>query len=158
MSAALAGVLREELRAAFEIHLESIVAAALERIESREIPVDELTERQRREDAMARLRVDGYTGSWEKMVRASFSRYVSESYFAAESATNGHMLTLEALRKGIDPKSLFAGPQHRAERWASEELKDWWRQHGRVTFEEYRAELLGQGRAAHNIRVARAVP
>lgn len=99
-------------------------------------------ERQRRDAARARLEGDGYRGSFNKASADAYKDDVVRRYGDAEDATNGYMLTREAAAKGIDPLTLFTGPEARARRYASPELLEWWDAHGRPTLSEYRAELL----------------
>ncbi|PZS18490.1 MAG: hypothetical protein DLM60_11830 [Pseudonocardiales bacterium] len=160
-TAALADALRDELRAALEIHLEAIVAAALARIEDKpdDPPTgyDDRTDEQRREDAIQWLRLTFTGRSFEALARASYTERATADYLDAENATHGHLLNPAARARGIDPNSLFTGPQTRAHKWASPELMQWWTEHGRLTFEEHCAELLGYGQTAHTLRTLRAL-
>jgi len=70
-------------------------------------------------------------------VRDEFELYRMAQFEAAEHATRGNLLSAEARARGIDAWSLFIGPHARAQRWASEELREWWREHGRLTFAEF---------------------
>jgi hypothetical protein len=62
------------------------------------------------------------------------------AYVQAENDTNGHMLSRAGQRAGIDPKSLWTGPEARARKYASEELNEHWDKHGRVTVGHVKAE------------------
>ncbi|MEU5847447.1 phage minor capsid protein [Saccharopolyspora shandongensis] len=107
----------------------------------------------RRRDAITRLRGEGYSGrGFDELARASFRDQVYAAYIAAEAATNGYLLSNEAEAAGIEPLSLFTGPAARARRWASDELLEWWDENGRLTFEEWVAELLGDSRRARDAR------
>lgn len=100
-------------------------------------------EQQRRDRAIGDLRAQGYTGrSFEELARASYKEHVRVAYLDAEAATNGYLVNAEGRARGIDPRDLFTGPEARARRWASDELKGWWDQHGRMTFEDWKAQLL----------------
>lgn len=104
----------------------------------------------RRQRAMGALRDAGYRGrSLDALARAAYRDHVRAAYLAAEKACRGQVLTPEARSKGIDPASLFTGPAQRASRWASDELKEWWDAHGRVTFDEFVGRMLS-GRVAVN--------
>jgi minor capsid protein 2 len=101
-------------------------------------------EQQRRDRAIARLRELGYTGrGLDELARKAFRDHVYEQYIAAEDATRGHMLTPQGQAAGIDPHDLFTGPASRARKWASDELKEWWDEHGRITYDGWVARLLG---------------
>lgn len=113
-------------------------------------------ERQRRQRAIAGLRADGYTGrGFDELSRQAYRDHVWQRYRAAEDATNGHMLTRQAETRGVDPLSLFTGPEHVARANASDELLEWWDMHGRPTLEEFRVDLLGDTGAARALRSSR---
>ncbi|MBE1471387.1 phage minor capsid protein [Kibdelosporangium phytohabitans] len=101
-------------------------------------------ERQRRDRAIADLRSQGYTGAGlDELARHAFRDEVYRRYIAAEDATRGQLLTPAARAAGVDPHSLFVGPADRARKHASDELKEWWDTNGRITYDQYRADLLG---------------
>jgi hypothetical protein len=103
-------------------------------------------ERMRRDEAIARLRADGFTGrGFEELARSAYRRALDEQYDAAEDATNGYLLTAEGQRRGMDPRELWRQNETFARRWASDELKEWWDAHGRLTFDEFREGLLNGG-------------
>lgn len=61
-------------------------------------------DRVRRDDAIARLRADGYRGrGFDELARAAYRDTLGRDYFAAEQATNGYLLNAE----GAAPR---AGP------------------------------------------------
>lgn len=70
-------------------------------------------------------------------IRQDFEVYREGQHARAEHDCNARLLSKEAMAAGIDSYSLFIGPRARAERWASEELRDWWAQHGRLTYAEF---------------------
>lgn len=69
--------------------------------------------------------------------RQEFEDYLQHAYAKAEEATRGRMLNRKAEHKGIDSYSLFLSNQSRANAYASEELRDYWREHPRMTFEQF---------------------
>lgn len=98
----------------------------------------------RHNQAINSLRDAGYQGrNFDALARASYRDQVTGWYFRAEDETRGHMLTRDAQNRGIDARSLFTGSEARARRWASDELKEFWDQNGRVTYNRYREQLLG---------------
>ncbi|MBA9003673.1 phage minor capsid protein [Thermomonospora cellulosilytica] len=100
-------------------------------------------ERQRRQRAIDDLRAQGYSGAgFEELARQAYRDYVHQQWLDAEAATRGHMVTREGQARGIDPRSLFTGPEARARRYATDDLKAWWDEHGRLTFEEFKAQLI----------------
>lgn len=99
----------------------------------------------RREQFLRDYRPPGDRRGFREIAREQYRLYVHRQFVAAEAATRGYLITAEARARGIDPESLFSGPRARAERWASEELKRWWDEHGRMTFAEYIASIE-QGR------------
>jgi SPP1 gp7 family putative phage head morphogenesis protein len=107
------------------------------------------TGQMRREAAIATLRQQGYRGDgFGQLARESFRDEVRRRTLDAEAATNGYMLSPEGNRKGVDPWSLFAGPESRARRYASPELREWWDANGRPTFGDWQGMLLGEGGAS----------
>ncbi|MFJ9558061.1 hypothetical protein ACIRPH_30010 [Nocardiopsis sp. NPDC101807] len=95
----------------------------------------------RREAYLAEFRPAGDRRSFTEVAREQYKLYVARQYVAAEDATRGYLVTTEGRARGVDPESLFSGPRARAERWASEELKRWWDAFGRLTFEDFVAEI-----------------
>lgn len=77
----------------------------------------------------------------QKRLRDEFSLVRTQSYLDAEAATNGALLNPEAIRRGIDPLTLFTGNRYYARRWASEELLEWWERHPRMSFPEYERQV-----------------
>lgn len=103
-------------------------------------------ERMRREDAIARLRAEGYQGrGFDELARSAYRLELDEQYVAAEAATNGYLLSREGEARGLDPRDLWRQNETYARRWASDELKEWWDDHGRLTFDEFRDGLLNGG-------------
>lgn len=113
--------------------------------------------KQREQAALASLRSNGFRGDGLRdAARAAYTEHVRQLYRAAEDATNGYLLTNDGEARGIDPRALFTGPEARARKWASEELRAWWDQNGRPTFDEFLAELLDDPATAARSRAARS--
>lgn len=72
------------------------------------------------------------------------------AYVAAESACRGHMLSRHGRAANVAPYSLFTGPEPRARRYASEELCEWWDQHGRPTAADWRRDAARERVAVEN--------
>lgn len=107
---------------------------------------------QRRDAAVRSLRDAGYRGrGFEELARQSWRAKVHEDYFAAEDETRGVMLTRQGEQRGVDPFDLWERNESYARRWASEELRAWWDAHGRVTYAEWKAQLLGDVQTAGRI-------
>lgn len=97
----------------------------------------------RRDEAAALLRREGYRGrGFDALARAAHADEVERSYWAAEDATKGYLLNDAGRRAGVHPRELFTGTTARAHKYASEELRDYWREHGRLTLEDTKADLL----------------
>lgn len=112
-------------------------------------------ETQRRRAAIAHLRSQGYTGrSFDELTRAAFRDHVYTEWLRAEAATNGFLLSAAGERTGVDPRALWNGNAARAAKLASEELRAWWDENGRITLSEFRAEFLSPARAGA-LRAAR---
>ncbi|MEV0996899.1 hypothetical protein [Nonomuraea sp. NPDC050202] len=85
----------------------------------------------------------------EQVVRRMYRQWVYEQALEAERATNGYMLSPLGRKAGKDPKDLWGGNADHAYAYASEELKRWWADQpngGRMTYEEWRAQWLGDSR------------
>lgn len=76
--------------------------------------------------------------------RQMYDEYVIRQYLAAEEATNGYLLNPKARAAGHDPTSLFSGPARIAYARASDELKEWWAVHGRLTQAEFLEKVIGE--------------
>lgn len=76
--------------------------------------------------------------------RALYDEYVYRQYLAAEDATNGYLLNKAARAAGHNPASLFSGPARIAYARASDELKEWWQVHGRLTQAEFIEQATGK--------------
>jgi hypothetical protein len=102
-------------------------------------------ETMQKQSVMQDLRAQGYKGAgFDALTRAAYKDEIRRRVVSAENATNGYMLTPQGKRAGIDPWSLFTGPESRARKYASPELKEWWDQNGRPTAADFQAQLMGQ--------------
>lgn len=109
--------------------------------------------RQRRTRAIDDLRGQGYSGKGlDELARKSYRDHIYRQWLAAENATRGVLLNKQGQAAGIDERALFNGPESRARKYASEELRNWWDKHGRMTFAEYRSHLLADPAAARRSR------
>ncbi|WP_067565826.1 phage minor capsid protein [Nocardia acidivorans] len=110
---------------------------------------------QRSQAAISMLRGQGYEGkSFKDLSRHAYKDHAYGQWLRAEEATNGYMLSKAGQAAGIDPRSLWFGNAKAAEKYASEELRAFWDQHGRPTLDEFRADLLDP-QEADRIRSAR---
>lgn len=99
----------------------------------------------RKQAAIQDLRSQGYQGGgFDALTRAAYKDDVRRRTVMAENATNGYMLSPKGKQAGIDPYSLFTGPQSRARKYASPELKEWFDQNGRPTAADFQAQLVGR--------------
>ena len=76
--------------------------------------------------------------------RALYEEYAYRQLLAAEDATNGYLLNAKAKAAGINPAELFSGPARIAYARASDELKEWWAEHGRLTQAEFIEQATGR--------------
>lgn len=74
--------------------------------------------------------------AWRE-AREAYDEALVAAYVAAEEGTNGKLLNERGRRAGVDAITLFMGPEIPAHAYASEELRDWWQRHPRVTFEDF---------------------
>lgn len=75
-----------------------------------------------------------------RMMRADFELYRHSRFLRAHTELRGELLNAAGRAALIDPVSLFMGPRSRVVRYASEELKGWFEQHGRITVEEFETQ------------------
>ncbi|WP_406234943.1 hypothetical protein [Nocardia sp. NBC_01009] len=98
---------------------------------------------QRRRNARSTLAGWGYDGkSVDQQVRAWHRDEAHRAWLDAEGSTNGYMLSKAGERAGVDPRDLWSMPEDRARKYASEELRGWWDENGRVTAAELKAQML----------------
>ncbi|MFZ3471456.1 phage minor capsid protein [Streptomyces sp. 2.9] len=76
--------------------------------------------------------------------RQLYDEYVYRQYLAAEQDCRGYLLNKKAQAAGHDPGVLFSGPARIAYSRASDELKEWWAEHGRLTQAEFITKATGQ--------------
>ncbi|MGW5673945.1 phage minor capsid protein [Streptomyces sp. NPDC003860] len=75
--------------------------------------------------------------------RRMYDEYVYTQYLAAEADCRGELLNAQAQADGIDPVRLFSGPARIAHARASDELREWWTTHGRLTQAEFIEQATG---------------
>ena len=76
--------------------------------------------------------------------RRMYDEYVYRQMLAADEACNGNLLNAKARAAGHSPLSLFSGPARIAYARASDELKEWWATHGRLTQAEWIEQVTGR--------------
>lgn len=76
--------------------------------------------------------------------RAMYDEYVYRQYLQAEDELRGVLLSKKAEAAGRAPITLFSGPARIAHANASDELKEWWAEHGRLTQAEFIEKATGQ--------------
>jgi hypothetical protein len=70
-------------------------------------------------------------------VREAYELYRENQYARALEDLGGVLLNRAGLARGVDTYSLFIGSRARAEKWASEELIEWWGRNGRMTYRDF---------------------
>lgn len=73
-------------------------------------------------------------------MREDFELHRRATFARAHAELRGEMLSARGRTAGIDPYSLFMGPQYRVEAYATEELQAWFAQNGRPTVEQFEAQ------------------
>lgn len=76
---------------------------------------------------------------WAKM-REDYESYIQHEYVRAVNATNGVLVNRAGLTAGINGYDLLTGPKSRAEKYASEELIDYWAQRPRKSLAQFERE------------------
>ncbi|UVD40966.1 MuF-like minor capsid protein [Mycobacterium phage Kashi_RDG1] len=90
----------------------------------------------RRRDFMAEARAAGHEGrSFDELLGWVFEERITEAYFAAEDATRGQMLKRRygPDGKNVDPRKLWTFNEATARKYMSDEMAEWFDQHGRIT-------------------------
>ena len=95
----------------------------------------------RRREALERAQAkrDAERRTWEEGAHAQ--------YLAADAVCRGVLLSRAGKRAGVSEWSLWRGPEPRAMKYASEELREFWYANPRVTVDGYRAQATA-GRVA----------
>lgn len=124
-------------------------AAFVARLRAERIAREEAGEPTPEQQVTAMLRSCGYKGrGFDGVTRAAFRELAELAYYRAEDDCRGALLNPEGERRGVNPRNLFMGTRAFAHKWASEELIWWWEQNGRLSYEEYVADLLHGAGAA----------
>jgi hypothetical protein len=102
----------------------------------------------------------GRATSVRRSVRAArgtdYRAYLDSRYNAAEAATRGNLVSAQGRRLGISGNQFFTG-QPRSMRYASPELKDWFRANGsNLTASRYRSQATSQAPRASSAKAARS--
>ncbi|QIG61520.1 MuF-like minor capsid protein [Mycobacterium phage Ximenita] len=96
----------------------------------------------RRRNFMREARADGHTGkSFDELLYWVYQERVAEQYWAAEAATNGQMIARKYAAK-VDARKLWSVNETTARKWMSEEMANWFDEHGRITKAELRDAVL----------------
>jgi Protein of unknown function (DUF3631) len=99
----------------------------------------EMERRDAADHARQARRADPVTCEWRDAAHAQ--------YLAAEAACSGVLLNRRGIDAGIDPWQLWRGPQNIAGAYCSEELRNYWLDHPRVTVTGYRDQAAAQRKA-----------
>jgi hypothetical protein len=92
-----------------------------------------------RRAAHARYITTGAGAAWYEAAHAQF--------LAAETACAGRLLSADGMAETSEPMTLWTGTDKWARRLASEELRNWWDIHPRLTVSEYQRQAGGERRA-----------
>lgn len=86
---------------------------------------------------------------WQRM-RTDYERYLEHSYENALTGTGGVLVNKLGRSLKIDGLDLFTGPATRAQKYASEELIEWWRVNPRLSLEQYETQWVEGERGWHD--------
>ncbi|MFI7143730.1 hypothetical protein ACIBO2_02375 [Nonomuraea sp. NPDC050022] len=107
----------------------------------------------RRESSRSHVELQRLPGEpLDQVVRRLYDEWLETQFIAAERYTRGVLTNRAGRAAGVDGRALLSGPQSRADRYASDELRAWWEQHPRITLVEFRAQMLGR---ASDVKAAR---
>ena len=80
----------------------------------------------------------------EREIRAAWEDWLDLEWLRLEEATKGNALTREAAADGRRIRDLYRGYNlTTVSAWASEETKWYWAKHGRMTYQAFRASMVG---------------
>lgn len=109
--------------------------------EAHDLDPEEL-DRQERAAMVASARQAGE--SLEQVVDRLYGEMTRARYVRAEDECRGQLLNQAGRAAGLDPYLFFHGPASRVRKYASDELRSWFRDNGRMTWIEYKAQMLGR--------------
>lgn len=75
-------------------------------------------------------------------MKQDYISFVDYQYLAAVEATSGVLVNREGIAKHIDGYTLFSGPLSRAQKYASEELLEFWEQNPRRTLSQFEEQWV----------------
>lgn len=95
------------------------------------------------------ITVDG--NRFEEILTQAYAQELEQEMMRAEAATNGYMQNPQAARRSMGRGNdiLWTGNERTARAQASEELREYWDQHGRLTKDEFRRRVLAAIGAAN---------
>ena len=128
-----AGLLESGLRGLTDDELAAAYGNADDTLRAELAGEGDRRDRAGKDSVRSKARWASVSGQWFDGARAN--------YLAAETYCRGYMLSREGQAAGVTEWSLWSGPAKRAERYASEELLNFWLEHPRMTVTEYGAEL-----------------
>ncbi|MGW0134834.1 hypothetical protein [Streptomyces sp. NPDC003299] len=102
---------------------------------------EEIARQTAREQAIAEGEIPRITRA---EARRMYDEYCYRQLLQAEEDLNGNLLNKKARAAGHSPLSLFSGPARIAYARASDDLRAWWAEHGRMTQAEFIESVTGQ--------------
>jgi hypothetical protein len=79
-------------------------------------------------------------------VNAEWFLWAHHQFTAAEDECRGYLLNAAGRAAGLDPWALWSGPAARVEKYASDELRDFWLTRPRVTVMQYAGRVRQEQR------------
>ena len=90
--------------------------------------------------------------------RATWAEAAHAQYLAADAVCRGVLLSRAGKRAGVTEWSLWSGPEARAMKYASEELREFWYANPRVTVGRYRQQATAGRVAQREDQATRPAP
>ena len=90
--------------------------------------------------------------------RATWAEAAHAQYLAADAVCRGVLLSRAGKRAGVTEWSLWSGPEARAMKYASEELREFWYANPRVTVGRYRQQATAGRVAQREDQAGRPAP
>jgi hypothetical protein len=137
-----------EIRNLTDADLAALYATANEELQ--EALLDEAARRDRKARQHARE-----AARWAR-IREEWELFAHAQYLAADAETRGNLLSRAGIEAGITEWSLWSGSWRSVEKYASEELRNFWDANPRMTVNAYWEQSKQQAKAARADRFATA--
>ena len=122
--------------------VEDMIDAGADPLEAEAEVFGKQLSRLRNRELKWQLKTEGYHGETiNQLIRDKYLTMLNEHMLAAENATNGYMLK-EKYQNRVKPVLLWTAGEKRARELMTDEMAEWFDQHGRITLKAVRESTL----------------